>query len=83
MRKKIEPFVDDEIMEPRQKEPVDPASDEEDDGHDRWYFLLLYLEKDSYGKWKEPYKIIDGAPDWWPSILEQWVEARKEGFKVP
>lgn len=50
MRKKIEPFVDDEIMEPRQEEPVDPASDEEDDGHDRWYLLLLYLEKDSYGK---------------------------------
>ncbi len=29
MRKKIEPFVDDEMMEPRQKEPMEPASDEE------------------------------------------------------
>ena len=36
MRKKIEPFVDDEIMEPRQEEPKEPVSDEEDDGHDRW-----------------------------------------------
>lgn len=29
----------------------------------------------------EPF--VDGAPDWCPSILEQWIEARREGFKVP
>ncbi len=82
MRKKIEPFVDDEIVEPQQ-EPKMLTSDEEDDGHDRWYLLLLYLEKDSHGRLKEPYKIVDGAPDWCPAILEQWIEARKKGFKVP
>ena len=83
MRKKIEPFVDDEIMEPRQEEPKEPVSDEEVEVMMRWYGLLSYLEKKPDGSVKEPYKIIDGAPDWCPSILEQWVEARKEGFKVP
>ena len=83
MRKKIEPFVDDEIMEPRQEEPKEPVSDEEVEVMMRWYGLLSYLEKNPDGSVKEPYKIIDGAPDWCPSILEQWVEARKEVFKVP
>ena len=45
MRKKIEPFVDDEIMEPRQEEPKEPVSDEEVDVMMRWYGLLSYLEK--------------------------------------
>lgn len=45
MRKKIEPFVDDEIMEPRQKEPKEPVSDEELDVMMRWYELAFYLEK--------------------------------------
>ena len=83
MRKKIEPFVDDEETRTRQEKPHEPVSDEEDDGHDRWYLLLLYLEKDSYGRLKEPYKIVDGAPDWCPAMLEKWKEKRKMGFKVP
>ena len=45
MRKKIEPFVDDEIMEPRQEEPKEPVSDEELDVMMRWYELAFYLEK--------------------------------------
>ena len=47
MRKKIEPFVDDEIMEPRQEEPKEPVSDEELDVMMRWYELAFYLEKKS------------------------------------
>ena len=83
MRKKIEPFVDDEETRTRQEKAYEPVSDEEDDGHDRWYLLLLYLEKDSHGRLKEPYKIVDGAPDWCPAMLEKWKEKRKMGFKVP
>lgn len=83
MRKKIEPFVDDQEMETRQEKAYEPVSYEEDDGHDRWYLLLLYLEKDSNGRLKEPYKIVDGAPDWCPAMLEKWKEKRKMGFKVP
>lgn len=83
MREKIEPFVDDEETRTRQEKLHEPVSDEEDDGHDRWYLLLLYLEKDSHGRLKEPYKIVEGAPDWCPSVLERWKEARKRGFKVP
>lgn len=45
MRKKIEPFVDDEMMEPRQEEPKEPVSDEELDVMMRWYELAFYLEK--------------------------------------
>ena len=59
MREKIEPFVDDEETRTRQEKLHEPVSDEEDDGHDRWYLLLLYLEKDSHGRLKEPYKIED------------------------
>lgn len=83
MRKKIEPFVDDEIMEPRQEEPKEPVSDEELDVMMRWYELAFYLEKNPDGSIKEPYKIVEGAPDWCPSILEKWKEKRKKGFKVP
>ena len=75
--------MDDEETRTRQEKAYEPVSDEEDDGHDRWYLLLLYLEKDSYGRLKEPYKIVDGAPDWCPAMLEKWKEKRKMGFKVP
>ena len=40
MRKKIEPFVDDEMMEPRQEEPKEPVSYEEVEVMMRWYGLL-------------------------------------------
>ena len=83
MRKKIEPFVDDAEMETRQEKPHEPVSDEEVEVMMRWYGLLSYLEKNPDGSIKEPYKIVDGAPDWCPEILEQWIQARKEGFKVP
>ena len=84
MRKKIEPFVDDEMMEPRQEEPKEPVSDEEvrrDDASVR--VSLSYLEKNPDGSVKEPYKIVEGAPDWCPAMLEKWKEKRKKGFKVP
>lgn len=71
MRKKIEPFVDDEMMEPRQEEVKEPVSDEELDVMMRWYELAFYLEKKPDGSIKEPYKIIDGAPDWCPAMLEK------------
>lgn len=83
MRKKIELFVDDEEMETRQEKPYEPVSDEELDVMMRWYELAFYLEKNPDGSIKEPYKIVEGAPDWCPEILEQWIQARKEGFKVP
>ena len=83
MRKKIEHFVDDEEMETRQEKPYEPVSDEEVEVMMRWYELAFYLEKNPDGSIKEPYKIVEGAPDWCPSILEQWIQARKEGFKVP
>ncbi len=87
MRKKIEPLVDDEETETQLEElheqEHDLLSDEDDDELDHWYLLLLFLEKDSYGRLKEPYKIVEGAPDWCPSMLEKWKEKRKKGFKVP
>lgn len=83
MRKKIEPFVDDEETRTRQEKPYEPVSDEELDVMMRWYELAFYLEKNPDGNIKEPYKIVDGAPDWCPAMLEQWIQARKEGFKVP
>ena len=83
MRKKIEPFVDDEEMETRQEKPYEPVSDEELDVMMRWYELAFYLEKNPDGSIKEPYKIVDGAPDWCPAMLEKWKEKRKMGFKVP
>ena len=83
MRKKIEPFVDDEEMETRQEKPYEPVSDEELDVMMRWYELAFYLEKNPDGSIKEPYKIVDGAPAWCPAMLEKWKEKRKMGFKVP
>ncbi len=83
MRKKIELFVDDEEMETRQEKPYEPVSDEELDVMMRWYELAFYLEKNPDGSIKEPYKIVDGAPDWCPAMLEKWKEKRKMGFKVP
>lgn len=83
MREKIEPFVDDEEMETRQEKPNEPVSDEEVEVMMRWYGLLSYLEKNSDGSIKEPYKIVEGAPDWCPAMLEKWKEKRKRGFKVP
>ena len=54
MRKKIEPLVDDEETETQLEElheqEHDLLSDEDDDELDHWYLLLLFLEKDSYGK---------------------------------
>lgn len=83
MREKIEPFVDDEEMETRQEKPNEPVSDEEVEVMMRWYGLLSYLEKNSDGSIKEPYKIVEGAPDWCPAMLEKWKEKRKRGIKVP
>ena len=83
MRKKIELFVDDEEMETRQEKPYEPVSDEELDVMMRWCELAFYLEKNPDGSIKEPYKIVDGAPDWCPAMLEKWKEKRKMGFKVP
>lgn len=83
MRKKIEPFVDDEEMETRPEKPHEPVSDEELDVMMRWYELAFYLEKNPDGSIKEPYKIVEGAPDWCPAMLEKWKEKRKMGFKVP
>ncbi len=83
MRKKIEPFVDDEEMETRQEKPNEPVSDEEVEVMMRWYGLLSYLEKNADGSIKEPYKIVEGAPGWCPTMLEKWKEKRKRGFKVP
>ena len=83
MREKIEPFVDDEEMETRQEKPNEPVSDEEVEVMMRWYGLLSYLEKNSDGSIKEPYKIVEGAPDWCPAMLEKWKEKRKRGWKGP
>ena len=83
MRKKIEHFVDDEKRKTRQEKPNEPVSDEEVEVMMRWYGLLSYLEKNSDGSIKEPYKIVEGAPDWCPAMLEKWKEKRKRGFKVP
>ena len=83
MREKIEPFVDDEEMETRQEKPNEPVSDEEVEVMMRWYGLLSYLEKNSDGSIKEPYKIVEGAPDWCPAMLEKWKEKRKRAHKVP
>ena len=83
MRKKIEPFVDDEEMETRQEKPNEPVSDEEVEVMMRWYGLLSYLEKNADGIIKETYKIVEGAPGWCPTMLEKWKEKRKRGFKVP
>ena len=70
-------------METRPEKQHEPESDEELDVMMRLYELAFYLEKNPDGSIKEPYKIVEGAPDWCPAMLEKWKEKRKMGFKVP
>lgn len=50
---------------------------------EHWYELMEYLEKDEHGHSKQPWKIVDGAPEWCEETLEAWKEQKAKGFKVP
>lgn len=50
---------------------------------EHWYALMNYLEHDDDGHLKQPWKIVDGAPEWCKETLKAWKEQKEKGFKVP
>lgn len=78
MRKKIEPFVDDEMMEPRQEEVKEPVSDEELDVMMRWYELAFYLEKNRMVVLKNRIKLL---MELLIGVHQYWKNGRKNAKK--